>query len=229
MTINHQLTRSSSARQAGGAGARRTDRLRTIPGLIGIGYTLSWIAGLAIPAPSPSFGASGAQIVSASTGHAPALVVQFLLTEGLPAAGIAVVSVTLARFARSRLALVAGAAAALISLLQFSLGCWVAATTSPATAHILYQMLNRMDGVKMLFLAVVGCAAAAAAAMPRWLRLTGAALAVTMAVSGVVYLLLAQGLAIAAGPALVMLLVFMTGAGIWLGGRQRRDSCPEPD
>jgi len=210
-------------------GTRQTGRLRTIPGLIGIGFTLSWIAGLSIPAPSPSFGASGAQIVTASSGHAPALVMQFLLTEGLPAAGIAVVSVTLARFARSRLALVAGAAAALISLLQFILGCWVAATTSPGTAHALCQMLDRMDGVKMMFLAVLGAAAAAAAVLPRWLRLTGAALALTMAVSGVVYLLLAQGLATTAGPALVLLLIFMTGGGIWLGGRERRDSCPEPD
>lgn len=210
-------------------GTRRTDRLRTLPGVIGIGYTLSWIAGLSIPAPSPKLDASGAQIVSELTGHAPALVMQFLLTEGLPAAGIAVISVTLARFARSRLALVAGAAAAFISLLQFSLGCWLAATTSPGTAHLLYQTLNRMDGVKMLFLAVLGCAAAAAAVLPQWLRLTAGALAVAIAVSGAVYLLLAQGLAELAGPALVLLLVFMTGTGIWLGGRERRDSCPEPD
>lgn len=229
MMINHQSTRPSSARRADLLGIRWTDRLRTLPGLIGISYTLSWIAGLSIPAPSPKFGASGTQIVSAITGQEPALVMQFLLTEGLPAAGIAVVSVTLARFMRSGLALVSGAAAAVISLLQFSLGCWLAATTSPGTAHVLYQTLNRMDGAKMLSLAVLGCAVAVAAVLPRWLRLTGAALAVAIAISGAIYLLLAQDLAFLAGPALVLLLLFMTGAGIWLGGRERRDSCPEPD
>ncbi len=33
-------------------------RLLTVSGLAGVGYSLSWIAGLAVPAPSPGFGAS---------------------------------------------------------------------------------------------------------------------------------------------------------------------------
>jgi hypothetical protein len=98
---------------------------------------------------------------------------------------------------------------------------WLAATSSPVTAHVLYQMVNRMDGVKMLALAVLGAAGAAALALPRWLRYTGAALAVAIAASGVAYLLLLQSLAPLAGPALVLLLIFITGAGIWLGGRVR--------
>ena len=43
------------------------------------------------------------------------------------------------------------------------------------------------------------------------------ALAVAIAASGVVYLLLLPGLALLAGPALVLLLIFITSAGIWLG------------
>src|SRR5256885_15538276 len=74
--------------------------LLTVPGLAGLGYTFSWIAGLAVPAPSPGFGASGAEIVAALSGHGPALAVQYALTEGLPAAGIAVIAVALARLAR---------------------------------------------------------------------------------------------------------------------------------
>src|SRR6185437_7182553 len=88
-------------------------RLLTVSGLAGVGYSLSWIAGLAVPAPSPGFGASGTEIVAA----------QFALTEGLPAAGIAVIAVALARTARrsgfagaARFALVAGLAAAVISV-----------------------------------------------------------------------------------------------------------------
>ena len=219
--ILNQPAGSAVPDTAGAASTGRRRRLLTVTGAIGIGFTLSWIAGLAIPAPSPKFSASGAQIVSAIAGHAPALAIQFALTEGLPAAGIAVVTIALARVTGSQLARVAGVTAAVISALQFCLGMWLAATSSPVTAHMLYQMVNRMDGVKMLALAVLGAAGAAALALPRWLRYTGAALAVAIAASGVAYLLLLQSLALLAGPALVLLLIFITGAGIWLGGSVR--------
>jgi hypothetical protein len=115
----------------------------------------------------------------------------------------------------------AGVTAAAISVLQFCLGIWLTVTSSAVTAHVLFQLVNRMDGVKMLVLAVLGAAVAAAPALPRWLRCTGAALAVAIAASGVVYLLLLQGLMLLAAPALVLLLIFITGAGIWLGGSVR--------
>ena len=224
MTIN-QLASSPAPTTAhdaaSAADTRRRHRLLTVTGAIGIGYTLSWIAGLTVPAPGPKFCASGGQIVSAVAGHAPAVAVQFALTEGLPAVGIAVVAITLAKTMRSRLAMAAGVTAAAISVVQFCLGLWLSATSSPATAHVLFQLVNRMDGVKMLVLAVLGAAVAAAPALPRWLRCTGAALAVAIAASGVVYLLLLQGLTLLAAPALVLLLVFITGAGIWLGGTVR--------
>jgi hypothetical protein len=225
MTIN-QLASSAVPATAGdtargtssAAGTGRRHRLLTVTGAVGIGYTLSWIAGLTVPAPSPKFSASGAQIISAVAGHAPALALQYTLTEGLPAAGIAVVGIALARFTGSRLVMAAAVTAATISVLQFCLGMWLTATSSPVTAHVLFQMVNRMDGVKMLILAVLGAGVAAASVLPRWLRWTGAALAVAIAVSGVVYLLLLQSLGLLAGPALALLLIFITGAGIWLGG-----------
>lgn len=198
--------------------------LLTVPGLAGLGYTISWIAGLAVPAPSPGFGASGAGIVAALSGHGPALAAQYTLTEGLPAAGIAIIAVALARFGRrsgataaARFALVAGLTAAVISAVQFGLGLALAATSAPGPAHLLYTSVNRLDGAKMLALAVLGVAAAAMIALPRWLRWTGIALAVTITCSGLVYLLLIASLAAAAGPALVLLLVFMTGCGIMTG------------
>jgi hypothetical protein len=198
--------------------------LLTVPGLAGLGYTLSWIAGLAVPAPSPGFGASGAGIVAALSGHGPALAAQYALTEGLPAAGIAVIAVALARLARrsgataaARFALVAGLTAAVISAVQFGLGLGLAATAAPGPAHLLYTSVNRLDGAKMLALAVLGVAAAAMTALPRWLRWAGIALAVAITCSGLVYLLLIASLAAAAGPALVLLLAFMTGCGIMAG------------
>jgi hypothetical protein len=199
-------------------------RLLTVTGLAGLGYSLSWIAGLAIPAPSPGFGASGAGIVTALSGHGPAVAAQFALTEGLPAAGIAVIAVALSRTARrsrataaARVALVAGLAAAVISAVQFGLGLALTATSAPGPAHLLFTSVNRLDGTKMLALAVLGAAAAGMTALPRWLRWTGIALTVAITCSGLVYLLLIASLTAAAGPALVLLLIFMTGCGLVTG------------
>src|SRR5580704_15750439 len=101
----------------------RHRRLLTVTGVTGIAYTVSWIAGLAVAAPSPKLTASGASITAALAGHQAAVVAQFALTEGLPAAGLAVISIALARAARgsgaaghARVVLVAGLPAALISL-----------------------------------------------------------------------------------------------------------------
>ena len=160
---------------------------------------------------------------------------QYALEEGVPAAGLAIVSIALAHAARrsgaaaaARLALIAGVAAALISLLQFTLGAVLAGTASPGTAHLLYDAVNRLDGVKMLALAILGLAAAASGVLPRWLRYTGIALAIAITASGVAYLLLLQNLAILAVPAGVLLLVFITGTGIALGTSARKPSYALP-
>jgi hypothetical protein len=227
-TAAHDDTTSTGTAGAG-TGPARSGRRRawlTVPGLTGIGYTLSWTAGLAVPAPSPRLGASGAEVVAALAGHGPAVAVQFALTEGLPAVGIAVITVALARFARrrggpaaARFALASGLVAAAISAVQAVLGMVLAATAAPGAAYLLSAGVDRLDGVKMLALAVLGAAAAAMAALPRWLRWTAAATAVAITGSGLVYLLLAASLAAAAGPALVLLLAFMTGCGIMIGMR----------
>jgi hypothetical protein len=210
-------------------------RLLTVTGVAGMGYTLSWIAGLSVPAPSPKLTASGTEIAAALAGHGTAVAAQYALTEGLPAAGLAIVSIALARAARrsgaaaaAQVALIAGVAAALISLLQFALGAVLAGTASPGTAHLLYDAVNRLDGVKMLALAVLGLAAAASGVLPRWLRYTAIALAITITASGFAYLLLLQNLAILAVPAGVLLLVFITGAGITLSASVGKPSRGAP-
>jgi hypothetical protein len=211
------------------AGPRR--RLLTVPGVTGIAFTLSWIAGLAIPAPSPKLTASGAGIVVAFAGHQAAVAAQFTLTEGLPAAGLVIVSIALARAARrsgavtaARFAGSAGVTAAVISLAQFALGLGLALATAPSPAHLLYDDVNRLDGAKMLALAILGLAGASSGLLSRWLRYTGIALAVAITASGLAYLLLLQNLAVLAYPAGVLLLVFITGTGITLGTAIRREA-----
>ena len=199
-------------------------RLLTVTGVTGIAFTLSWIAGLSVPAPSPKLTASGTEITAALAGHGTAVAAQFALTEGLPAAGLAIVSVALARAARrsgaaaaARFACIAGVAAAVTSLAQFVLGMVLAGTSAPGPAHLLYEAVNRLDGAKMLALAALGLAGAAPGVLPRWLRYTGMMLALAMAASGVPYLLLLQGgadLAFVSGP---LLLLFITSTGIALG------------
>ncbi len=202
-----------------------TRRLLTVTGMTGIAYALSWIAGLSIPAPSPPLSASGAEITAALAGHGTAVAAQFTLTEGLPAVGLAVVSMALARAARrsgaataARAALVAGLAAALVSLVQFLFGIALASASGPGTAHALYGAVNQLDGIKMFLLAIVGLAGAASPVLPRWLRYTGVALAVALVCSGVPYLLLWSGGAAAAYVSGPLLLLFITGSGIALGG-----------
>jgi hypothetical protein len=179
-------------------------RLLTVTGLAGIGYALSWIAGLSVPAPSPKLTASGAEIALARAAR----------RSGAAEA--------------ARVALIAGGAAALISLLQFALGAALAVTTTSATAHLLYDAVNRLDGVKMLALAGLGLAGAASGALPRWLRYTGIGLAIAIAASSVAYLLLVQGLAVLAVPAGVLLLVFITGTGSTLGTSTNKPSRNTP-
>ena len=198
--------------------------LLTVTGITGIAFTLSWIAGLSVAAPSPKLNASGAEIIAALAGHGTAVAVQFALTEGLPAAGLAIVSVALARAASrsgaaaaARFACIAGVAAAVISLAQFVLGTVLAVTSAPGTAHMLYEAVNRLDGAKMFALAALGLAGAASGVLPRWLRYTGIALALAMVSSGVPYASLLQGGAVLAYVSGPLLLLFITGTGITLG------------
>jgi hypothetical protein len=201
----------------------RHRRLLTVTGVTGIAYTLSWIAGLAVAAPSPTLTASGASITAALAGHQAAVVLQFGLTEGLPAAGLAIISIALARAARrsgaaghARIIVIAGLAAALISLVQFVLGVVLAAATDPGAAHLLYEAVNRLDGVKMLALAILGLAGAISGVLPRWLRYAGITLAIAITSSAVAYLLLLPGLAGLAYVSGPLLLLFITGTGLAL-------------
>jgi len=221
------------ARSRAVTAARWVGPLLTATGAAGAGYTLTWIAGLSVPAPSPALDASGAAVVAGYAGHWAAAAVNFTLTEGLPAVGLTVITVALARAVggtRGRVLRAAGLAAAVFSCAEFVLGLVLARTSDPGPAHLLWAAVGRLDGLKMIALAVLGAAAAGAgpggravlgAALPRWLRCTAAALAVSMTLCGVIYLLLMQSLAVAAGPALLFLLLFMTGAGMTLGAKAR--------
>jgi hypothetical protein len=156
----------------------------------------------------------------------------FVLAEGVAAAALAVVVISAARAAGrsgARLAGLAGAgfgiAAAVVSWIELALGAWLVygpvAGRRTATATTAYQVLTRLDGAKMFLLAAMAVALSAVAltshALPRWLAPLGFLLAASLVVSGLGYVLLAQGLASAVYVSGTLLLAFVTSTGVTLG------------
>jgi hypothetical protein len=85
-----------------------------------------------------------------------------------------------------------------------------------------FEAINRLDGVKMFLLAEMPVIAFVLGArvqvvLPLWLAWVAAALAIAIAASGVGYLFLLNGPALAAWVSLPLLLVFVTGTGVVRG------------
>lgn len=209
---------------------RRT--ARSLPVVAGIGYSLAWIISVSVGAPNPAVSARGSEVVAAFAGHSGPAMAMFVLAEGVAAAALAVVVISAARTADrsgARLAGLTGAgfgiAAAVVSWIELALGSWLVygpvAGRRTATATTAYQVLTRLDGAKMFLLAAMAVALSAVAltshALPRWLAPLGFLLAASLVVSGLGYILLAQGLASAVYVSGTLLLVFVTSAGVTLG------------
>ncbi len=203
-----------------------------IPAVAGIAYTVSWLIGLSVAEANPKVSASAAQVLASYSGHLVATTAQFILTEAVPAIGLAIVVVALARAAvragsetAATYILGAGLLAAAVSFVQAIVGVamtsWAVPDGHGGGAHVLFQMFNRLDGVKMFALAGLAMAAAILAkrkdVLPRRLRHVSIALAVTIAASGAGYLLLVDSLAILAFVSGPILLVWVTSTGILLG------------
>jgi hypothetical protein len=96
-----------------------------------------------------------------------------------------------------------GLAAAVVSWGELPMGTWLIFSVVPsgraASAGTLNHALTRVDGAKMFQLAAMAVALAALAAkstvLPRWLAPLGLLVAVALVVSGLGWVLLANGLA----------------------------------
>jgi hypothetical protein len=90
-------------------------------------------------------------------------------------------------------------------------------------AQSMLQLIDRLDGVKMLLLALMALVAAVLVRrvqlLPPWLGWTAVALAATLIVSALGYLLLDSGLAAAAAASLPLLLLWICSAGVARGRR----------
>jgi hypothetical protein len=205
--------------------------VRTPAAVAGIGYTVSWVLSFVVGAPMPSVAASGNQIVAAFAGHDWPSIANFVLTEGIPAAALAVVVLLVARSAstagarRAGLAVaVFGVAAAAVSLAELVMAAWLqygpVTSGHSATAGTLWSAIQRIDGAKLLVLAAMAVALAllslTSAVLPRWLAPLALLLAVSLVVAGIGLLLLADALSDAVFVSGALLLVVVTATGVTL-------------
>jgi len=217
---------------------RRAGRgsLRSAPVVAGIAFVLAWVAGLAVWPSNLDPAASAAQVIAAYGGSQLVAMAQSLLVHGAAAVALAVVAVALGREASRRgagplvrVAMGAGLAAVALSLVQCGSGLLLAGWAVPArnagAALTLFDLVGRLDGLKMFALAVMAASGAALAlrngVLPRWVGVLGILLAAALCVSGVGYVLLRSGLAQAAFVSGPLLLLWVLSAGVALGLRRR--------
>lgn len=207
-----------------------------------VGYSAAWLAGLSVAAAGTEVDASGAQVVASLRGHEYAVGAQYLLTELVAAAALALTVSGVAAHLRTRAAArgdaaggpaasrmrVAASVAAGLSAVQGVLGLVLVLVAVPRSsdgaAGTLISTINRADGVKMFVLAAMALLALRAGrdgGLPSWLAPVALLLAVTITASGVGYLLLVPSFALAAYASLPLLLVWVTGAGVAVARRQR--------
>lgn len=215
-------------------GATRTGHrgMRIAPAAAGIAFVAAWVTGLAVWPTNLNVATSGAKVVSAYAGHQGAAMAQYVLVEGLAAIALTIVVIALGRAARRRgarrlgdVVALAGIGAAIVSLIESGLGLVLAGAAVPdgetSRAGMLFHLINRLDGVKMLALATMALAGVALArrarVLPRWLGHVAALLALAMIVSGAGYLVLSTTLSQAAAVSLTLLLIWVAGTGVTLG------------
>jgi hypothetical protein len=233
---NDLTTAARTASSALDASAGRAAWRRFIPAAAGVAYLAAWVAGLSVWPVNLALNATAAQEAASHAAHPAEASAQYLLTEGLAGLLLAVMlgSALLPRLrirASRRAtagAVILGAIAVAVSLTQCVIGLVVtsaAADHDVTTSGDLFRLLNHLDGVKMLALAITALCLAAvkspSPALPRWLRATAVLLAVALAASGYAYLSLTNSLAWTAYVSGVLLIVWVTGTGIALTVRQR--------
>ena len=207
---------------------QRGRSLITAPAVAGIGYSTAWVLGLAVWPSNLDVAASNVKVLATYRAHEGAALTQYVLVEGVAAIALAVVVIALGQAACRRgarglglAAVVAGLSAVALSLVECALGLLLArsaaADSDTDRAGRLFDLINRIDGLKMVALAVLAVAGVGlvrGALLPRWLGYIAALLAVASIASGAGYLLLDTTLTQAVFVSGPLLLVLVTGSGI---------------
>src|SRR3984957_6539871 len=151
-----------------------------LPGAAGLAYVLAWAVGLGAWPVNLALNATAGQTAASYRAHPAGAIVQYLLVEGLAGVLLGIVLACVLRAVRDRVGrrptgpAALGAVAVITSLPQCVIGVFaVAAATSGnvAACGSLSDLVNRLDGVKMLALAAAAAwLPPARAAPPRSLR-----------------------------------------------------------
>jgi len=208
---------------------------RLMPLLGAIGFVLAWVLGLLLHTSGPAIDASGAEIATHYASHRTSALVQAVLVHGVAAVCLVLVVLGV-EYATSRgrsrpsdiTFLVAGCLAAAISGVQLgfdiALSSSISATDAGA-ARLLFDTINRLDGAKLIALAVLagaGFELGRRRVLPQWLQLTALPLTVALLVAAAGLLTRSVALADVAALALVLLLIWVFGAGYAASGQDHR-------
>jgi hypothetical protein len=207
---------------------------KSLPALAGIGYGVAWLAGLAAWPSNLAIDASKREIVSLYAAHMSQAATQYLVVEGLAGALLGIVLFySIRRVSRcdptwtSRVAVAAGVVVA-ISLLQSLLGLFLVSSASKghlSQSGAIYQLINRLDGVKQLLLGacvvILSVLLRTTSNYPQKLMRTTVIVGIALVLSGLAYLLLWNALAGTTFVSLPLLICWVAGTGIWLGAESQ--------
>jgi hypothetical protein len=206
-----------------------------LPALAGISYGIAWVGGLAAWPSNLSIDATNREIVSLYAKHQSQATAQYLVVEGIAGVLLGIVLFhciwRLRRCERTwtSRAAVAGGIAVAVSLLQCLLGLRLVSAASKGylgQSGDIYQLINRLDGVKQLLLGacvvMLGVLLRTTSNYPRWLGRTSVITGIALAISGLAYLLLWNVLAGTTFVSLPLLILWVAGTGIWFGAESQR-------
>lgn len=197
------------------------------PKAAGVAYVGAWVVGLAAFGAGPAAEATDAEIARYFADHRIASTVQSLLIHGIAAIALLIVLVALRRRDRSTaLVHAAGLTAVALSLVQCGLDVWRSLVSTGATTASLVHTIDRIDGFKMLALAVAIAASLtvfrSTGTSGRTARRVGIVTVVALVVSGVAYATATTSLLLAAYVSLPLLLTAVCYAGVSAGRVESR-------
>ena len=191
----------------------------TTPKVAGLAYVGAWVVGLTAFGAGPSATASDSEIARFFAGHRAISTVQSLFIHGIAAIALLVVITTVERQGTSnRLASAAGLTAVSLSLVQCGLDIYRSMISTGTTTATLVHTIDRIDGAKMLALAVMIGASVklfrSTGMIGRKMELVGKAAVPALVVSGLAYATATTALLAAAEVSLVLLLTWVGYTGV---------------
>lgn len=199
--------------------------LTTSAGLV---YVAAWVVGLAVHT-GPAADARPADVLAHFSDAGGAGIVGSLLVHGVAAGAFLVVAHALARFARrhdsnrtARAVWGAAIIATAASAAQVAVAVRLSTVSSAETASGWFGVLNHLDGIKLLAMAMV---VAAGVMMTRrhdswtWLGIVSAALAASLVVAGAGFSAGIATVTVAAVPALLLLFLWVPTTAFFVSRR----------